>query len=104
MIGNKITINGVEWEEIDGYEWTSEKTEDWVQIYNNGQRTLYKKVEKQVFPKVFEDGLRKVFVYGNGDMIFSSVHSNNEILFSDSIPLVIQALAFRDKLLEKKNE
>ena len=109
MIGQKITINGVEWEEISEKEFDKLPNEEGmlINIHTLDSCLFYKKVEQQVFPKVFEGEGTKVFVYENKDISFSSEDEKDiyfTIMFQKTFEALKQALAFRDKLLEKKGK
>jgi hypothetical protein len=55
MIGDKITINGQEWEEISGIEYDKvDCCEDCMKMEYFDGYVYYKKLIKEVFPKVFE--------------------------------------------------
>jgi hypothetical protein len=116
MIGDKITINNIEWEEISEKEFselnldklTDNDYED-IALFALPNKNLayYKKVNKvqpkEVFPKVFEDCDYKIQVDKIG-LLMTRKRDNELIILSGSVslPLLQQALAFRDKMMEKK--
>ena len=113
MIGEKITINGQEWEEIDYDEFESINNFDNVDNSGmfmfgaNDEKLFYKKVIKEVFPKVFEGDNYNIEIDDNGNLLMRSnidrfayvvISGNNK----ETIKALKQALAFRDKMLEGK--
>jgi hypothetical protein len=99
MIGQKITINGVEWEEISAEDYYQIE-KDYMFIKTYGEVKFYKKVEQQVFPKVFEGQTFNFNVYEDGTVSLENEYS--KFLRNKDCEALKQALAFRDNLLSKE--
>lgn len=104
MIGDLITINGTEWEEISYEEYLYLKNT--LVIYSEDKeigvvKSYYKKVVKEVFQKVFKGRYfnYKVFSDNNIELDFTD---GTLLLDKVEIEALKQALAFRDKMLEGK--
>lgn len=110
MIGDKITINGQEWEEIDYDEFESINNFDDVDnsgmfmFGTNDEKLFYKKVIKEVFPKVFEGTNYAFRIEISGDFSISRYNGRSEHFTEEDIEALKQALAFRDKMLGEKQK
>lgn len=91
-----ITIDGVEYEEIEDLE------KDYYDIstYDNvqGVKTFYRKVKK-FEPKTFESRNRKIVINGDKEIIITDKYSNDFVVFGkdESFPLLEEAVKYARK-------
>jgi len=104
-IGQKITINGVGWEEISRKEYDNIPSENTASFNFNDyyEEKYYKKVEQQVFPKVFEGDTIKMTITKEKYIILENKFKLRDVALTlKDIIIIEQALAFRDDLLRSK--
>lgn len=95
MIGDKITINGQEYEEISEEEWSIINTNAICRMIMYDKDLYYKKVKKPAFPTTFEDDNWKFKVYHNSIEMFYK-HDDSDYFLQDSIslPFLIEAIDY----------
>jgi hypothetical protein len=109
MIGDKITINGIEWEEISRDEYLDLEWDDRAELVNNETNPIYyKKVQKEVFPKVFDGDYIIISITKKCSFEFKHWTDNRYSTIMHftkrDIEALEQALAFRNKMLEEKEK
>lgn len=105
MIGDKVIIDGEEWEEINGRDWMKYNGA-WAKICKGGNVKYYIRVKKsETFPKIFEDDHRKIEVWRDGWIKLIRNNNFNDIsIWDDSLEILYEAVAESQRLRGLKNE